>query len=79
MVTTKIYDAEVVQCCIFVVCKLKARVIYTLAFLLFYGVGYEVMGFCSDDERWSGVVMQVQLVVVVVKFQGINEDALVIN
>lgn len=57
MITTKIYDAEVVWCCIFVVCKLKARVIYTLAFLLFYGVGYEVMRFCSDDERWSGVVM----------------------
>ena len=57
MVTTKIYNVEVVWCCIFVVCKLKARVIYTLAFLLFYGVGYEIMGFCSDDERWSGVVM----------------------
>ena len=79
MVTTKIYNVEVVWCYIFIVCKLKARVQVTLAFLLFYGVGYEVMRFCSDDERWSGVVMQVQLVVVVVKFQGINEDALVIN
>lgn len=57
MVTTEIYNVEVVWYCIFVVCKLKARVIYTLAFLLFYGIGYEVMGFCSDDERWSGVVM----------------------
>lgn len=57
MVITKIYSVEVVWCCIFVVCKLKARAIYTLAFLLFYGVGYEVMGFCSDDERWSGVVV----------------------
>lgn len=57
MVITKIYSVEVVWCCIFVVCKLKARAIYTLAFLLFYGVGYEVMGFCSDDERWSRIVV----------------------